>query len=154
MDQQLVLEGGTGGEIGMAPFGRERDVAPAVPEEPGLAQPRAGGNDSGIPRGGRPEGLSTAAGPVTCLERQRVLVAELAEPPGVRLEIVQEPGHRQAQQRREARRLDHPGQVGRDADAVLHRAGDAEGGTLDRRRDLAQEARDDLLEVAMLAAWV
>src|SRR5712675_1899514 len=116
----------------------------SIPEETGLTETGAGGNDSGIAGGaGSPRG-----------ENQQVLRTQRRETPGVRLQVVEQADGRKAEKRRDSRRLDHPGKIGGPNDAALDRAGDPEAGARDRAGMLLPEAQDDLLETGVLAAGV
>ena len=130
--EQLHLEAVAGGEVRMPAFGRERQVRLAVPEQSRLAE--AGAR--------RDERAVAARVPRSLVQDHEIAAPELDDAVGVRDQVVDEAGARQAQALGHALGVDHPGEVGGLAAPVAHRAGDAEGGP----GDLGRVEREELLE--------
>ena len=126
--QELVLERIAGGEVDVPALGGRGPPGPAVPDEQGLAQPRARRDQGAIAGPGR-------AG----MQRLDFLPVQQRQAPGRGLEVVDEQHGDPAEFGAERVAADPPGQVG-GVDVLLHDGpGDAEDGAARARGCAGQE---------------
>ena len=128
----------------MPSFRGEGDVVFAVPEQAGLSQSRARGDDAAVSRS------MGAAG----IQGEEVLVLQDLDSPGIGFKIVDQPHPVRAQSFSKAPRIDDPGQVRGDTAAIAYRAGHAKGSGIRAHCMPLQELVQNIVQRGMVGAGV
>ena len=109
---------GAGGEVAVATLGGDGAVVLAVPDEEGLAEAGAGGDEAAVADGGFVAGV----------EGEDLVGGELGDAVAVGFEVVDEEDVLDAEGLGELSAVEDPGEVGELEAAVADGAGDAEAG--------------------------